>query len=183
MPNRAFVTGITGQDGAYLTALLLEKGYRVRALSRHPGKPSARMGLELFAGDLGAKTDLSAFVAGADAQPFIIGRFSITQVDRNLETPFTDEFTIGFERELSPNWALSVTYVNRKSQDLLQDVDINHFTRDANGDGILDDNFGKVVPPGGFDPGRPGDGTRGCGPGAAHLRLLDRGGRVDRRAH
>ena len=27
--NRAVVTGITGQDGAYLTQLLLEKGYTV----------------------------------------------------------------------------------------------------------------------------------------------------------
>ncbi|MAB27607.1 MAG: GDP-mannose 4,6-dehydratase, partial [Alteromonadaceae bacterium] len=27
--NRAVVTGITGQDGAYLSQLLLEKGYTV----------------------------------------------------------------------------------------------------------------------------------------------------------
>ena len=27
--KKAFVTGITGQDGAYLAALLLQKGYRV----------------------------------------------------------------------------------------------------------------------------------------------------------
>ncbi len=102
---------------------------------------------------------------GADAQPFIIGRFSITQVDRNLQTPFTDEFTIGFERELSANWAVSLTYINRKSHDLLQDVDINHFTRDLNGDGIADDNFGKVIAPGDFDPGQPGDGPGDGGPG------------------
>ncbi|MBI4824542.1 MAG: GDP-mannose 4,6-dehydratase [Nitrospirae bacterium] len=29
MPKKAFITGITGQDGAYLSKLLLEKGYRV----------------------------------------------------------------------------------------------------------------------------------------------------------
>ena len=28
-PNRALITGITGQDGAYLSKLLLEKGYTV----------------------------------------------------------------------------------------------------------------------------------------------------------
>ena len=27
--KRAFITGITGQDGAYLAKLLLEKGYEV----------------------------------------------------------------------------------------------------------------------------------------------------------
>ena len=30
----AFITGLTGQDGAYLAQLLLEKGYRVAGLVR-----------------------------------------------------------------------------------------------------------------------------------------------------
>ncbi|TDI12487.1 MAG: TonB-dependent receptor [Acidobacteria bacterium] len=105
------------------------------------------------------------FLHGADAQPFVIGRFSIIQVDRDLKTPFTDEFTFGFERELSANWALSVTYINRRSRDLLQDVDINHFTRDLNGDGVADDLFGKVIPPGIFDPQQPGGIGGGSPPG------------------
>jgi GDP-D-mannose dehydratase len=29
--RKAFVTGITGQDGSYLTELLLEKGYEVQS--------------------------------------------------------------------------------------------------------------------------------------------------------
>jgi len=33
-PKRAFVTGITGQDGSYLAELLLEKGYEVHGLVR-----------------------------------------------------------------------------------------------------------------------------------------------------
>ncbi len=33
-PPRAFITGITGQDGSYLTELLLEKGYEVHGLVR-----------------------------------------------------------------------------------------------------------------------------------------------------
>ena len=32
--KRAFITGITGQDGSYLTELLLEKGYEVHGLIR-----------------------------------------------------------------------------------------------------------------------------------------------------
>jgi GDPmannose 4,6-dehydratase len=34
MPKRALITGITGQDGAYLTRLLLEKDYQVHGLKR-----------------------------------------------------------------------------------------------------------------------------------------------------
>ena len=34
MPNRALVTGITGQDGSYLAELLLSKGYEVHGLVR-----------------------------------------------------------------------------------------------------------------------------------------------------
>ena len=32
--KRAFITGITGQDGSYLAELLLEKGYEVHGLVR-----------------------------------------------------------------------------------------------------------------------------------------------------
>ena len=34
MPNTAFITGITGQDGSYLAELLLDKGYSVHGLVR-----------------------------------------------------------------------------------------------------------------------------------------------------
>ena len=33
-PRRALITGITGQDGAYLTELLLSKGYEVHGIKR-----------------------------------------------------------------------------------------------------------------------------------------------------
>jgi len=36
MSRRALITGISGQDGAYLTELLLEKGYRVFGLDTRP---------------------------------------------------------------------------------------------------------------------------------------------------
>jgi hypothetical protein len=53
---------------------------------------------------------------------------SVTQTDRNLRTPYTDEMTIGFERELAPEWSASVTYIRKKGWDLLQDTDLNHIT-------------------------------------------------------
>ena len=34
MKKKALITGITGQDGAYLTELLLEKGYEVHGVKR-----------------------------------------------------------------------------------------------------------------------------------------------------
>jgi GDP-D-mannose dehydratase len=34
LSKRAFITGITGQDGAYLAELLLGKGYEVHGIKR-----------------------------------------------------------------------------------------------------------------------------------------------------
>ncbi len=54
---------------------------------------------------------------------------SASQVDRNLKTPYTDEFTIGFQREIAPEMSVSINYIQRKFQDQLQDIDVNHTTR------------------------------------------------------
>ena len=40
MPKRALITGITGQDGSYLTELLLEKGYEVVGIVRRSSAPN-----------------------------------------------------------------------------------------------------------------------------------------------
>jgi GDPmannose 4,6-dehydratase len=63
--KRAFITGVTGQDGAYLAELLLEKGYEVHGLKRrassfnseridhlHHELDDARPGVRLHYGDL-----------------------------------------------------------------------------------------------------------------------------------
>ena len=64
MGGTALITGVTGQDGAYLCALLLAKGYRVHGLARrcsasNTGRLEGLLGpleaverLELHAGDL-----------------------------------------------------------------------------------------------------------------------------------
>jgi hypothetical protein len=54
---------------------------------------------------------------------------SVNQVDRGLQTPFSDELTLGFEREIAPEVALSVTYIDRRYRQQLQDVDVNHYLR------------------------------------------------------
>ncbi|HET8945535.1 MAG TPA: hypothetical protein VFQ07_01015, partial [Candidatus Polarisedimenticolia bacterium] len=51
---------------------------------------------------------------------------SVHQVDRDLATPYSDEWTLGIERELAPEVALAVRFIRRDFRDQLQDVDINH---------------------------------------------------------
>lgn len=41
MNNTAFITGITGQDGSYLTELLLEQGYTIHGLIHRPDRLAA----------------------------------------------------------------------------------------------------------------------------------------------
>ncbi|MBZ0229804.1 MAG: GDP-mannose 4,6-dehydratase [Bauldia sp.] len=69
MVKTALITGVTGQDGAYLSRLLLENGYRVCGLVRRSSNASTQDGrlkwlgiqgdVELFDGDL---TDLSSLL-------------------------------------------------------------------------------------------------------------------------
>jgi hypothetical protein len=53
---------------------------------------------------------------------------SISQVDHELKTPHTDEWSLGFERELGAAWSVGLTFVNRSAEDLLYDRDVNHYT-------------------------------------------------------
>ena len=72
--KKAIVTGITGQDGSYLTEFLLKKGYEVwgiirRSSSFHTGRidhlykdPHEKPSLRLIYGDLTDGTNLSSIV-------------------------------------------------------------------------------------------------------------------------
>ena len=75
MPKRALITGITGQDGSYLTELLLEKGYEVFGIVRRsssfnteridhlyqdPHEPATR--LRMFYGDLNDSSSLNTIL-------------------------------------------------------------------------------------------------------------------------
>ncbi len=53
---------------------------------------------------------------------------SIAQTGRELRTPYTIERTFGIERELAPEWAVTLSYISRQGHDLLQDKDLNHIT-------------------------------------------------------
>jgi outer membrane receptor protein involved in Fe transport len=51
---------------------------------------------------------------------------SIHQVDRNLRTPYSDEWTVGLEQEVAPEVSLALRFIHRDFRDQLQDSDINH---------------------------------------------------------
>ncbi|HZM71083.1 MAG TPA: TonB-dependent receptor, partial [Candidatus Cryosericum sp.] len=69
---------------------------------------------------------------------------SAAQVDRGLQTPFTDEWSVGFERELAPEISLRLSYINRKARLGLQDRDVNHEVRFKD-DGTYQDSIGRLA--------------------------------------
>ena len=57
-------------------------------------------------------------------------------MDRDIKMPYTDEFTVGYEREVLPELAAGITLIWREGTDLLQDIEANIFYTDEDGDGI-----------------------------------------------
>ena len=70
MARRALITGITGQDGLYLSELLLDKGYEVFGLIRGQNNPKEDLvrttvpDVTLVSGDL---QDLSSLLRALEA--------------------------------------------------------------------------------------------------------------------
>lgn len=108
--KKAFITGITGQDGSYLAEFLLEKGYKVYGLTRRTSTQNfARIknvihdpNLELISGDLIDQHSLTfalkdiqpdevynlaaqSFVKASWEQPVLTGEFTAIGVTRVLE--------------------------------------------------------------------------------------------------
>jgi GDPmannose 4,6-dehydratase len=108
--KKAFITGITGQDGSYLAELLLEKGYKVYGLTRRTSTQNFERiehiihnpNLELVSGDLLDQHSLTvalqaiqpdevynlaaqSFVKTSWDQPVLTGEFTALGVTRMLE--------------------------------------------------------------------------------------------------
>jgi len=88
-------------------------------------------------------------------RPISLSPPSASQVDRSLRTPYTDEFTIGFSREIAPEMSVSINYIQRNFKDQLQDVDVNHSARKPGVNGAICttitpsgycDDFGETTP-------------------------------------
>ncbi|MFX0198278.1 MAG: GDP-mannose 4,6-dehydratase [Candidatus Hodarchaeota archaeon] len=106
--KRALITGVTGQDGSYLSEFLLEKGYTVFGVLRRSSSPNyeriehIRDKLELIQGDLLDQNSLieavqyakpdevynlaaQSFVPTSWNQPVLTGEFTALGVTRMLE--------------------------------------------------------------------------------------------------
>jgi GDPmannose 4,6-dehydratase len=108
--KKAFITGITGQDGSYLAELLLEKGYKVYGLTRRTSTQNFdriktiihNPNLELISGDLIDQHSLTfalqdiqpdeiynlaaqSFVKASWEQPVLTGEFTAIGVTRILD--------------------------------------------------------------------------------------------------
>jgi GDPmannose 4,6-dehydratase len=108
--KKAFITGITGQDGSYLAEFLLEKGYKVYGLTRRTSTQNYERiahimhneNLELISGDLIDQNSISSalkdiqpeefynlaaqsFVKTSWQQPVLTGEFTALGVTRMLE--------------------------------------------------------------------------------------------------
>jgi len=108
--KKAFITGITGQDGSYLAELLLNKGYRVYGLTRRTSTQNFERikhiihnpNLELISGDLVDQHSITfalkdiqpdevynlaaqSFVKASWDQPVLTGEFTGLGVTRMLE--------------------------------------------------------------------------------------------------
>jgi len=119
----------------------------------------------------------------------------IFTLDRNLQTPYQDEYAFKFERELTPEMAFKFTAIHRDFQDQHQDIDINHAPGDygrcvlqfsesaptlipgtqtvdnpTGGDGIMDDCTGRFERAVAF----PEPGDDGQTPGTTELIFLKR---------
>jgi GDPmannose 4,6-dehydratase len=92
--RRALITGVTGQDGAYLARLLLDKGYRVYGLVARRGSDAiwrlrelnAEAGVTLIVGDV---TDLSSLLRAIEqAQPTELYNLAAQSfVDKSWDLP------------------------------------------------------------------------------------------------
>ncbi|MGB0102353.1 MAG: GDP-mannose 4,6-dehydratase [Nocardioides sp.] len=85
-PGRAFITGVSGQDGSYLAERLLAEGVEVHALA-HELEPLPDLpGVELHTGDLTAIDDVRALLVDL-APDEIFNLAALSSVARSWEEP------------------------------------------------------------------------------------------------
>lgn len=84
----AFVTGATGQTGSYLAEILVERGWRVYALSREGDTPSelVKLGVEFVTGDL-VDTDLLRRSVRTIAPDAVVNLAALSSVAASWEDP------------------------------------------------------------------------------------------------
>ncbi|HEY5037924.1 MAG TPA: GDP-mannose 4,6-dehydratase [bacterium] len=98
MPKKAFLTGINGQDGSYLTELLLEKGYEVHGIFRRSSVPNMQRLEHLL-----NKPDVNLKVHFGDLNDFgnLIQLLSDIQPDEVYNLGAQSEVGVSFENPSS----------------------------------------------------------------------------------
>jgi hypothetical protein len=77
-----------------------------------------------------AEPVLATFNASVDPTVAFDPSFSYTTVDRNLKTPYQDEWSVAFERALWQESTISLRYIHRSFKNQLQDIDTNQAPND-----------------------------------------------------
>ncbi len=113
----------------------------------------------------GGQTSCFAVNAIQDVRSTINPAATVNFTDRNLQTPYNDEFTLSFERQLFAETSMKISYVRREFRNQLQDIDANNISGDfgtcldttqpgdpvidftTGPDGIVDDCTGDFVEP------------------------------------
>lgn len=130
--KKALITGITGQDGSYLSELLLSKGYKVFGLTRRTSTVNnerikhIQEKIELLQGDLLDLTSLTSAILKAEPdeiynlaaqsfvqtswnQPVLTGEFTALGVTRMLEAIKATNYKIKFYQASSSEMFGKVT--------------------------------------------------------------------------
>ena len=136
--KKAFITGITGQDGSYLAELLLEKGYEVCGLVRRSASPNlARIQhlidpkseyadqLKLEYGDLGASSSIGRIISHMQPdEVFNLGAQSDVKVSFDLPEYTGDVTGLGTLRLLEAirNYSPHTKFYQASSSELFGKV-------------------------------------------------------------
>jgi GDPmannose 4,6-dehydratase len=124
-PRSALITGVTGQDGWYLSQLLLADGYQVFGLVHHADTAPVPDGVIAMAGDLAAAADVRAAVGAAQPDE-IYNLGGVSSVAFSWQNPLltADVTGLGFlrvidaVRELSRAGACQVRIVQASSAEM-----------------------------------------------------------------
>lgn len=77
---------------------------------------------------------------------------SFSFVERELKTPYTDEYVLSYERELFTETSLKLSYIRRRGRDWFQDIDVNRRPNDFGRCQVAGPNTPPIIP-------SPGTGT------------------------
>ena len=95
--KKALITGVRGQDGAYLAELLLQKGYEVYGADRRSGGDSAKWRLA----ELGIKDDVKYIDFDLQDTPNILRQMNIIKPDEVYNLGAQSFVTASFEQPYS----------------------------------------------------------------------------------